>query len=223
MATKRLTSLDGSLSKATIGATIEGDGVTAIPSNGYYLVKSVATSGSDLPAGISAGYLVYLTTAETPATGDDVAPITFSTMCNVQNASIDFSRDEIETTTICDGVKTFSAGLTDLTGSFDGVAEAGNQEVLDLLNRFSDTVKLSADRTTATVSEQNNNIFYLQFEMNKASTANEPILFYFAPITILNTGNGVSQGSAQTFSSSFKVTSDGVNAVKPAIYERAVV
>ena len=223
MATKRLTSLDGSLSQATIGATIVGDDATAIPTDGYYLVKGVASSGSTLPTGISTGYLAYLTTAETPATGDDVAPVTFSEMCYVQNGSVDLSRDEIETTTICDGVKTFTAGLTDLAGNFDGVFEAGNAAVLDLINKFMTTVELSADRATATVTEQNNDIFYLQLELNKASTGNEPLQFYFMPITVLTANNGISQGAAQTFSSSFRVTSDGVNEVKPAIYERAVV
>lgn len=223
MVTKRLQSLDGSLSQATVGTTIVGDDTTAIPSNGYYLVKTVASSGSELPAGISAGYLVYLTTSVTPATGDDVAPVTFTEMCYVQNGSVALSRDEIETTTICDTVKTFSAGLTDLSGSFDGVFEAGNASVLALINKFMTTVELNAAGTTATVTEQNNDIFYLQLELNKASTANEPLQFYFMPIAILSADNGISQGAAQTFSSTFRVTSDGVNGVKPAIYERAVV
>lgn len=223
MATKRLTELDGSLSKGTIGSTIVGDGVTAIPADGYYLVKAVATSGSTLPTGIEANYLVYLTTSDTPAVGDDVAPATFTEMCYVQNGTVSLSRDEIETTTLCDDIKTFNAGRTDLTGSFDGIYEAGNSEILELVNRFIDTVELSADGSTATVSQQNNDIFYLQFEVNKESTNDEPLQFYFLPITILTAENGITQGAAQTFTSSFRVTDDGANSVNPALYSRAVV
>lgn len=223
MTTKRLTELDGNLAKGTIGATIVGDGVTAIPSDGYYLVKAVASSGSTLPTGILANYLVYLTTSDTPATGDDVAPATFENMCYVQNGSIDFSRDEIETTTLCDDIKTFTAGRTDLSGSFDGVYEAGNAEILELTNRFIDTVELDAAGSTATVSQQNNDTFYLQFEVNKESTKDEPVQFYFMPVTILTAASGLTQGSAQTFTSTFRVTDDGENSVNAALYSREVV
>lgn len=223
MTTKRLTELDGSLSSASVGTTIVGDDVTAIPSDGYYLVKTVASSGSALPTGITPNYLVYLTTSITPATGDDVAPVTLTEMCFVQNGSVDFSRDEIETTTLCDDMKTFSAGRTDLSGSFDGVFEAGNTEILELMNRFIDTVDLDAAMSTATVSQQNNDIFYLQFEVNKASSNDEPLQFYFLPVTILTGASGLSQGSAQTFTSTFRITDDGVNSINPALYNREVV
>lgn len=222
MATKRLTDLDGNLAKATVGATIVGDGSTAIPSDGFYLVKALAGS-STLPTGIEVGYLVPLTTSDTPAIGDDVAPVTFTNMCYVQNGTLDFSRDEIETTTLCDGIKTYIAGRTDLSGSFDGIFEAGNDEILDIVNRFIDTVSINAAGDTATVSAQNGDIFYLQFEVNKTSTQDEPTQFYFLPITILTTSNGLSQGSAQTFSASIRVTDDGVNNINPAFYNQAVV
>jgi len=223
MATKRLTDLNGNFAKGTVGSLIEGDGTTPITSDGCYIVKSVATSGSTLPTGILAGYLVYLETTDTPAVDDDVAPVTFTNMCYVQNGTLDFNKDEIETTVLCDDIKTYIAGRTDLSGSFDGVYEAGNEEVKDIVNRFIDTVSLSADGSTATVSQQNGDIFYLQLEVNKASTQGEPTEFYFLPITILSTSSGISQGSAQTFSANVRVTDDGVNNINPAFYSKAVV
>ena len=223
MATKRLTDLDGNLAQATVGATISGDGATAIPSDGWYLVKAVASSGSTLPTGILAGYIIQLTTSDTPATGDDVAPVTFENMCYVQNGSIDLNRDEIETTTLCDGIKTYRAGRTDLSGSFDGVFEAGNDAILELVNKFIATVDIVSDSSSATVSAQNNDIFYLQFEVNKTSSQDEPEQFYFLPITILSTSNALSQGSVQTFTANIRVTADGVNNIEPAFYNQRVV
>lgn len=223
MATKRLVDLDGNLSKVTVGSEIVGDGSTAIPTTGYYLVTSVASSGSTLPTGIEVGYLAYLTTSVTPATGDDVKPVTLTNMCYVQNGSIESAKDEIETTTLCDGIKTYRTGRNDLSGSFDGVAEAGNNELMDLINKFFDTVDLSADGSTATINDANNDIFYLQFEVNKAtSSANEPVQFYFLPVVISTNSATLSQGSAQTFSANFRVADDGVNSIKPAFYNREV-
>jgi len=223
MATKQLIDQDGNLAKGAVGNTIIGDGTTAIPAEGYYVVKGIATSGSTLPTGIEAGYLVYLTETDVPAIDDDVAPITFTELCYVQNGSLDFNKDEIETTTLCDGIKTYRAGRTDLSGAFDGVYESGNEEVRELVNRFIDTVKLSADGSTADLEKQNSDIFYLQYQMNKDSTQNEPVEFFFMPITILSTSSGIAQGSAQTFSANIRVTNDTVNNIKPALYTREVV
>lgn len=222
MATKRLTNLDGNLSQGTVGVEIIGDGSTAIPADGYYLVTAVAGS-TTLPTGIEVGYMVYLTTSNTPATGDNVKPVTLTPMCFVQNGSLSFSRDVLEVTTLCDSVKTYKSGFTDLSGSFDGITEAGNDSVKDIINKFVDTVTLDAAGSTATVSEANTNIFYLQFEVNKASTQNEPLQFYFLPVTLTTGDTGLANASAQTFSTAFQTTSDDVNGIKPAFYDREVV
>ena len=223
MATKRLTNLDGNLASATVGSEIVGDGSTANPADGTYLVTSVASSGSALPAGIEAGYLCQLTTSDTPAIGDDVKPVTLTNMCFVQGASMEFSRDELEVTTLCDTVKTYKAGFTDVSGSFDGITDAGNTDLLAIIGRFIDTVQLSADGSTATITDANTDMFYLQLEVNKeTSSANEPVEYYFVPVTFISTSAGVTQGSAQTFTAGFRVTSDGTNGVKPAFYTQAV-
>lgn len=220
MATKRLSDLDGTLRKASFGAEITGDGSTAIPSDGYYLVTAVATSGTQL-LGATAGYLVYLTTSDTPATGDDVKPVTFTDLCSVQNASVDFSKDELETTTLCDTQKVYETGRTDVTGSFDGIAVAGSDEFLEIQNKFIDTSIQASGAVT--ISSSNDDIFYLYLETYAGDATNSVrSQAYIFPAVITSSSAGVSQGSAQTFSSGFRVTNDGVNGVKAVLMEREV-
>lgn len=219
MATKRLSDLDGTLKKAAFGTEIIGDGSTAIPSDGYYLVTAVA--GSSELLGATVGYLVYLTTAITPATGDNVKPVTFTDLCAVQNASAEFTKDELETTTLCDAQKVYTTGRADLTGSFDGVAIAGSDEYLEIANKFIATNVQESGAVT--ISEANNNIFYLYLETFAGSAADSiRSQAYIFPTVLNNFSAGVTQGSAQTFSSGFRITNDGVNGVVAALMEREV-
>lgn len=220
MATKRLSDLDGTLQKASFGTEIVGDGTTAIPSDGLYLVTAVASSGTQL-LGATVGYLVYLTTSDTPATGDNVKPVTLVDLCSVQNASVEFSKDELETTTLCDTQKVYETGRTDVTGSFDGIAVAGSDEFLEIQNKFIDTAIQAGG--SVTISEANDDIFYLNLRtFDGDATNNIRSQAYIFPAKITSSSAGVSQGSAQTFSSGFRVTNDGVNGVKAVLMEREV-
>lgn len=207
MGTKKLNELDGSLAFMTLGSEIEGDGIAALDA-GYYLITAVAET-SGLPTNSEAGYSFYADDGITPETGDKVKPMTFTKQCDVQNANVEFTRDEIEDTTICDLIKTYKAGRSDITGSIEGVMTAGITDETDgLMNKFIDMVEQSADLATLTINKIDNNKIYLQLELNKESINDEDTTFLLMPITITSFNAGITKDSAQTFSSNFRITED---------------
>lgn len=212
MATKRLSDLDGQLAKATLGTQIDGDDSTPL-TDGFYIADVVLATGSGLPTGIAQGYTFYASTASatTPATGESVTPITFTAFCFVQNATIEFSKDELESTTLCDDVKTYLVGRSDITGSFDGVTtigDASNSGTAEITQKFIDTVTQTADLSTATITEIDNGAIYLQLDVNKESTVGENTAFYLLPALLISYSAGVTQGSVQTINSGFRIAAD---------------
>ncbi len=55
---------------------------------------NVLASGSGLPTGMQAKYVFKGDATITPATGETVTPVTFADLCFVQNASLEFTKDE---------------------------------------------------------------------------------------------------------------------------------
>ncbi|PNX49894.1 MAG: hypothetical protein BV457_00205 [Thermoplasmata archaeon M9B1D] len=216
MSTKKLNELDGNLASVSLGAEIEGDGVTPL-SAGYYVITAVG-SPSGLPTNAEAGYPFYSDTGITPETGDKVKPMTFTNLCDVQNASLEFAKDEIEDTTICDRVKTYKFGRSDITGTIEGVMTVGLTDLANsFMNKVIDIVSQSADLSTLIISKIDNTKIYLQLEVNKESINDEPTSFYLLPVVLGGFSAGISQGEAQTFSSNFRIVED--DEVKPSYFK----
>lgn len=217
MAIKALTDLDGELKLGVKGTQIDGDDSTALPA-GFYVVVSVASSGSGLPTGAIAGYPFTAEGTEVPATGDSVIPMTFSDLCDVQNATFDITKDEYDITTLCNNTKVYAVGRGDFSGSLDGITKLGITDNADgIINQFVTKVTQSADFSTITVDEKQEGTIYLQLSINKTSTTGEPTAFYLMPVVLTSLSQGVSQGSAQTFTSGYRITSDAD--VKFSLYE----
>ena len=164
-------------------------------------------------------FFASTTSATTPETGESVIPLTFTKMCDIQNASLEYTKGEIEVTTLCDAVKVYRGGLVDASGSLEGVTTLGiTDEAGGIIEKFITTVKQLGDLSSVTVSRVNEDAVFLQLEVNKESTDGEDVAFYFFPATLLSYTAGITTGdNAQTFSSNFRITTD--DDIEPQFFE----
>lgn len=202
MADKRLIGSDGQLISGSFGTEVSSG--TVLTADTWYKVTGIDSSGSVFPSGVVTGLLYKADGTETLATDDKAQPFEGSLLCDIQSWSLDFSKGDIDVTTMCDGQKVSRAGKTDVTGSIEGVMTIGvTDDVNGFQNRFVSIVK--QDGSTYTVSLANDAVFYVQLFTDATTTTGEIESFYFMPIAV--TGFSASAGGedAQTFSSPFKV------------------
>jgi len=204
----RLTGDDGFSKKVAFGAEIIGNAATALPV-GTYLIIAVAAS-SAFPANTTgidaaAGDILVVSTGDsiTPAVGDNVVTLTLTDVCDVSSWQMEFSKDEIETTVLCDAIKTYRAGKADMAGTINGIFVTGTtdaitgglRQFIDLVRQDGDT---SYDRYEKTQSVDMG-FFYVN---NEASLCDK--MWIAAPYQEYGRSLGGEIGSAQSFSSSFR-------------------
>lgn len=200
---------DGFVKKATFGVEILGDAATPLPV-GTYLITSVATpsgfpdatdGGLDPAAGdvivVDVGIVI------TPLVGDNVVTLILEDQCDISSWQMEFSKEEIDVTTLCDAIKVYRAGKPDMAGTMNGVFTAGVSDAIDgNLRQFIDIVRqdggLSFDRFKQEESIMLG-FFYVNDDTNIAD-----IMFVVAPFQLYGTSIGGELGSADSFSSSFR-------------------
>lgn len=206
--TKRLTFKYADFLKGTKGTTITGDNSSTLLTAGtLYIVKTIDDVSSGLPTGVEAGYIFEALGTEVLTTEDSVIPFTTVKQCDIQNASLEFTKEEIDITTLCDEIKKYADGLPDASGSADGITTLGiTDQVGGFLNKFVALVKQNATGDTVTVTDVDDSTYYLQLKINNAT--GEEQSSFFLPVKVLSTSATVSQGEAQTFSMTFRPTED---------------
>lgn len=207
--TKRLVGKDGEVYSAVKAAPVDGNGSTAL-TDGYYIVSSIASSGSTLPEGLQPGYVFKGSTTITPAEGDKVVPLTLTKKCDITNFSVEYSADEIDVTTLCDSERSYRAGFTDATGSLEGVTTIGISEYL--MSKFIPIVTQTNE--SVTVTEIDGEALIMRLVLNKQAAGGD-ILSYFAPIAVTSYNIGATVDDAQTYTANFRNTPD--DDLKPCI------
>jgi hypothetical protein len=222
---RKLTGSDGTIYKGELGAEIAGDGVTALP-EGEYIVTSVAGTSS-FPAPALGGTTIrvgdYLVVKSgdtiTPAVDDDVKPVTLSELCDVTSWTLPFTKEEIETTTFCDDIKTYETGKADAQGTLSGITTIGTTtDEGGFLNQFIDVIKQDGD-TSYDVFESSADLLLAKLVANKNNNKGDDI-FVFAPVNVYGASIGGDQASAQTFDSNFRFASSAE--VNVGLYRVAV-
>ena len=204
----------GKFVDVTLGAEVSSG--TTLTADTWYLVTGIDDSASALPAGAEVGYLVRAAGTETLATGDTAKPLTLVNKCDIQNWNLQFTKDEIEVTTLCDDQKKYLGGKSDVTGSSTGVFKIGTTDGDDgLQNAFADIVQASG---TYAVNKLNDEIKYALLVTQKDDTVGETEQFYFCPISFTSFSQGATIGEGQTFEAAFRIAPDETNGVKLAYY-----
>ena len=203
----------GSFFTGTFGAEIVA--LATLADGTWYLVTAVDAS-SAFGANALPGYLIRGDGVITLVGDDTAKPLTLTELCDIQDWSLEFSKDEIEVTSLCDDQKVFLPGKSDVSGSANGVFKIGTTDLDDgIQNAFVDIVRASG---TYDIDLINDSIVYVQLETQGLTTAGETQQFYFAPITFSTFGQGAVVGEKQGFTSAFKFSPDGTNGVKLAYY-----
>lgn len=203
MAEKRLIGSDGALFVGDFGTeVIEGE---TLDDGTFYEI--VAVGGSTVfPAGAEEGYLIK-GAGETLGTGDIAKPFEGIPMCDIQSWAMDFSKAEVETTTLCDNEKTYRASKYDeISGTMEGIMINGiTDEPNALLNRFVNIV--SQDSSSYTISPKMGSSLYAQLITDDTTEVGEDFSFYFLPVVLTGFSASAGGDEAQAFSSPFRAGS----------------
>lgn len=182
------------LYNAVKGSLIEGDGVTALADNSWFKIEAVASSGSQLPIGEVGGIFKSPDSgnAITPASGDDVYPLTLTQICKA-DASYSNSKGTIDVTDDCgNGYNSYIPdGFTDISGDVsaflkfeetDGSIAAAQKSYL---GKFFDLVD-DDGAGTYTVTQKDDDDILLMLLMDKAITAETMIQAWMIVPAILS-------------------------------------
>lgn len=203
--TKRLVGRDGKVAKCVKGTEVTGNGTTTL-TDSYYVATNILGTGSGLPTGLEVGYIFKGDDTIIPATGEKVIPLTFTDLCDIKSASLEFTKDEIDVTTLCDAIKSYRSGFSDATGSIEGVTTIGVTE--DIIGKFIPTVVQGADLDTVAITDIDGDTLFLIIEVNKESTDDEATALYIAPVTLLSYSASAAVEGDQAYTSSFRITQD---------------
>lgn len=134
MGTKRVINEDTGIYFFEIGSPIA---TGALTKGNRYLISGKAATGSKLPVGLVVGDIFVAKTALalTSGTADAVKPLTMSKFCGYQNIDGKFTREQIDTTAICDKTSTFRAGRlkVDLSGTLVVETSTGEETATDIV------------------------------------------------------------------------------------------
>ena len=227
MATKKVSGSNGTLKFSTLGVAQSDTGTLTA---GWWVIVTVGVatgfpvnSGATGAADVAAGYMIYSDGTVTLAAGDSARLVTGALSCDINEWSLEFAKDEVESTTFCDTSKTYIVSdIADITGSINGINMIGvTDQPGGITSEFISIVNTPNDGATADFYASSTTILFAELYTNKESTNGENIDFYFLPISLSSySASAAIQGSpAQAFSSSFRVASS--DDVKPALYTRA--
>lgn len=201
---------DGIVKRATFGAEVKGDGITPLPV-GSYLITSVGTpSGfpSALMGGIdpAGGDVIEVETSISivPLTDDDVVTLVLEDQCDISSWRMDFTKEEVDVTTLCDFVKKYRAGKGDMAGTMTGIFTAGISDAIDgRLQEFLDIVRQDGAVSYSRYSQQDTIMLGFWY-INDSRDIGADIMKVVAPFQFYGDGLGGELGSAQTFESPFR-------------------
>lgn len=214
----KLTGDDCFLKLATQGATVDGDNVTPLPVGtaddpAVYLITKVAgTSGFPAAAlggtASAVGDILVLKTGDsvTPNTNETVITLTMTDLCDTSSWTMQFSKEEIDITTLCDGVKTYRAGKSNMTGSLGSIHVVGTSDSYDtnvgILKQFIDIAYQDADASFDRFTQTESILFGFFYTNDDSNIADES--YVVAPVQFFGKGIGGELGSAQSSDSSFR-------------------
>jgi hypothetical protein len=204
----RLVGDDGFSKRIGFGAEIIGTAAAALPVGTYLIIAVAAVSA--FPAnttGLAAavGDIITIETGitVTPAVGDDVVTLTLTDECDISSWMMDFSKDEIETTVLCDAIKVYRSGKADMAGTLSGIFVVGTTDDTDGGLRGVIPIVRQDGATSMDRYEQTNEIKMGFFYINDDASLCDK-MWVAAPYQEYGRSLGGEIGSPQSFSSAFR-------------------
>jgi hypothetical protein len=201
MARTKLSGLYGSLATAAQTPTTTG----TLTADAKYIVTTVGGS-TVLASGATAGYLYVADgTEDITSSGDVLILLTESTKCDLTNWTLEFTKAEIDVSTICSDIKEYVEGRTDSTGTIDGIFYIGVTDVNDgIQNAFIDISRQADPGGTITIDTINGDQILLLLYTQDSTASGETESLYVVPAILYSFGANAGGEEAQTFSSTFR-------------------
>lgn len=188
----------------TRGTLIEGDGTAPLAAESWYEISSVAAA-SELPFSANnpvGRFFKTGPTPPTPATGDNVFPLTFTKVCKT-DASVTREKGEIDVTDDCESG--YNAAITDgyttISGSlgrfmkFDDVTGDIAPADIDYLSRFYDIIEDDgADAYTFSPKNDDNIIIAILRNREKTAAGDVQVWEMFPAILMSMSGEAPLKG-----------------------------
>ncbi|MBQ2391407.1 MAG: hypothetical protein II306_06520 [Clostridia bacterium] len=212
--TKRLTGRDGKLYVVSKSAEITGNGTTKLTKGEFYVPTQLASTSSGFQSGAQVGVPLIGDGTSAPTASEKYISLTLASQCDITSAGVEFEKDEIDITTLCDDIMKYAAGFTDATGTLEGITTLGKTE--PFIAKFV-TVQTQSSTGAITTTAQNNDTVLLAIELNKIDNTDANRALFIAPITINSYNLGATVNEAQTYTSNFRIAQD--NEIKPALIE----
>ena len=208
----RLIGADASLYKMTFGTPLVTGTMT---SGSWYLIASISGTAT-FPSGYAVGDL-FLGKGQMLNAGNTASLATPSLMSDVSSFTLEFSKDEIDVTTLADDIKKYRGGKTDMSGTVEGINFISEMNKSgSVANRFVRVVSATADNT-ATLHTVDGSPLYGQFYIqDDTTTSGETSAFLFGQIELYGWSAGASVGDAQSWSSGVRMSGND-----PILYFKA--
>lgn len=208
----------------TYGATIEGDGLTALADDSWFIIDAKAAA-SELPFEVGKVFKSPKDAGDaiTPAIGDDVRPLTLEEFCK-GTISRSATTGTIEVTDSCAGgfVQYILDGYTDLSGSvdaflkYDSVTRQLSDKTKEILGRFYDIAEDDGEGTYALTEKQDAELLFMILLDDLATDATQYETWCIFSAILGSVENGADLKGAQTMNLSYNTG----QVVTPTIYER---
>lgn len=217
---KRLSGEDSQFFTAALQAVIEGPETEL--DEGFYRILAKGTT-SELPVALDVGDWFYSDGTQDLANGDDVLPVNEVLLAEVTSWDTDFTRSEIDTTTLIDRQKSYRSGKPELSGSFDGIHfVGGSSEQVTQRNRlvaqFIDVITHSSTGVIEKIEATDELLWFFGYT-NKTTEPGEVQEVAILPIRLTNFSPvGAQMDQAQTITATFRV--DGRE--RPQLYQYTV-
>lgn len=234
---KRLADEDAAIYKASLGTAEVGDGTSDLDDlvgggvgsgAGWWRIVTKASSGSGLPDALEVKDFFYDDGATIiMAVGDTASQATLTEICYLTSLSVSNSKNEIETTTLCDTAKSYRSGKSDLTGSFEGVRSVGGtaSQIADrnaFISQFMTVITDDGAGNTSTSwakTDPNDTLLWIFAKMYETTTTDEIETVAILPIRLTSLDSiGITLDDRQNLNGSFRV--DGSE--NPQEYQRTV-
>lgn len=233
---KKLTGEDAEFYEIVLGSELIGDGIDDLDDlvgggvgsgTGFYRITAKAAV-STLPAALEVDDWFYDSGSNIiPAIGDKVKFATMTAVCEIMTYSVESSKSEIDVTTLCDVIKDYRSGKTEITGTFEGVRLTGGTTAAiaarnRILSQFMDIIEDDGTGVAATgwtKTSVNETMLWFFCYLDQETTVGNIEDILILPITLTAFGPaGVSSDSPQTFNGGFRVQ----GGEKPQEYIRVV-
>lgn len=210
---KRLTGKDGKVFLADKSAVITGDGTTTLTKGHIYVALTTVVS-SGFPSGITIGIPFVGDGTSKPKATETYIDLTLTPQCDITSASVEFNKAEIDITTLCDTIMKYATGMTEATGTLEGITTLGKSEAF--IAKFV-TVQVQNTVGVATTTPLNDDVVIVGLELNKADNSDADVAYFFAPVVLNSFNLGATINEAQTFTAEFRIAQD--NEIIPAFIE----